>query len=399
MAQRSTPRPASGAEKRRRAGLAAVVVGGSTVLVLAVTPVLTSTTGRRPQARQSARARSTPAAHVAVSPAGGLARIPLSRLVGQMVMAGMDGTWPDEELLERVRAGRIGGIILFEGNISPQLPAAIRRLQRAALLGGDPPLLLAVDQEGGPIKRLVDGPPTISPREISSGAVGFEQGRATGAYLAARGINTNLAPVADVSISSASFIAAEGRGFPGSPSEVADRAGAFAEGLRSAGVAATAKHFPGVGALPVDTDYGLQVVDASARQIDDALVPFQRLVRDRVDLVMVATAEYPALDASGSPAAFSSRIIRGVLRDQLGFRGVVITDALDSPSDVGGTVVSRAVRAAAAGADIALYAPAFDGELAFRGLLAAARAGELPRDHLEGSYQRILALKHRLAAK
>src|ERR1700680_3195975 len=107
---------------------------------------------------------------------------------------------------------------------------------------------------------------------------------------------------------------------------------------------------------------------------------------------MLATPESPALDASGSPAAFSSPIIRGVLRGQLGFRGVVITDALDSPSDVGGTVVSRAGGAAAPGADIVLYAQAFDGEPAFRGLVAAARDGQLPRDDLESSYQRILRL-------
>jgi beta-N-acetylhexosaminidase len=330
---------------------------------------------------------------------GTVGGVSLARMVGQMVMAGMDGTSPSPQLLGEVRRGEIGGIILYSGNVSPRLPAALRLLQHTAALGHNPPLLISVDQEGGPIRRFPVAPPTVGPREMVSAGQAFQQGLATGRFLSARGVNVDLAPVSDVTTSSASFEVRQDRGFSGDPGRVASLAGAFTRGLQSAGPAATAKHFPGVGPLRRDTDVALQTISSAAADIRrNALRPFRVAMRDGVKLVMVASAIYPALDPTRTPAGFSQRIIEGLLRGELGFRGVVITDALDTPPGLG-DLGNDAVRAARAGADIVLYAPASDGPLAYRHLLAAARAGTLARARVLDAYQRVLALKRWLTRR
>lgn len=311
-------------------------------------------------------------------------------------MAGMDGTWPSGELLDAIRGGRIGGIILFQPNISSGLPSAISAMQRAASAGGNPPLLIAVDQEGGAVKRL-EGPPTIDTRSIQTARTASTQGRLTGRFLKSLGFNVDLAPVSDVTLAPHSFIAAEDRGFAGPPGQVAALTSAFAGGLQASGVAATGKHFPGVGALGIDTDNALSVAPASSSAVDAGLVPFRQLIDSGVDMIMVASAVYPTLDPSGRPADLSPMITGGLLRGQLGFHGVTITDALDSPPELGGTPGERAVRAAKAGADIILFAPAVNGPPAFTGLVAAANTHKLSRSRLERSYARIVDLKQRVA--
>jgi len=325
------------------------------------------------------------------------APVPLRRLVGQMVIAGMDGTAPSEDLLNRIRAGELGGVILFTDNVGTDLRATITALQRAARAGGNPPLLIGIDQEGGGVKRLGDAPPYVSPRTITTVTDAFMQGHLTGRTLAGDGINLDFAPVADVATGPESFVAVEDRGFSGTPAQVADRAGAFMRGLQRAGVAATAKHFPGVGALPVDTDYRLSSITRDAAETREALLPFRHLIDGGVDVVMVASAVYPDLDAA-RPADFSPAITTGLLRTRLRFRGVAITDALDTPDGLGGGSGERALRAARAGADIVLFAGASEGRPAYEAMLAAARAGELARPRLEQSYERVVALKHGLAA-
>jgi beta-N-acetylhexosaminidase len=314
-----------------------------------------------------------------------------------MVMAGMDGTWPSPELLETIRRGRIGGIILFSSNVTARLSSAIRVMQAAAHAGGNPPLLIAVDQEGGPIKRL-EGPPSIAPRSIRDPQTAAAQGEMTARFLRLVGVNVDLAPVADVASSPRSFIAAEERGFAGQSRQVAVLASAFARGLQTGGVAATGKHFPGVGSVEVDTDTLLPTVAAPESQVDDGLVPFQQLISGGVDMIMVASAVYPTLDRSAAPAVFSPAIVNGLLRQQLGFRGVIITDALDTPAQLGGTPGERAVRAITAGADIALLAAPQYGPQAVRSLIDAVQAGVLSRSRLEASYAHVVTLKEHVAA-
>ncbi|HXM54892.1 MAG TPA: glycoside hydrolase family 3 N-terminal domain-containing protein [Candidatus Dormibacteraeota bacterium] len=343
-----------------------------------------------PAARPSSSG-PTPRPSAAAPPAA--PPVPLERVVGQLVMAGMTGTAPDADLLQRVRDGQVGGVIVFGENVGPGLADALASLQHAAAAGGSPPLLVSTDQEGGSVRRL-PGPPD-SPRSVAGADEARRQGEAAGALLASRGIDVDLAPIADVSQPGVGFEAAQGRGFPGGPEQVAALAAAFAEGLQARGVAATAKHFPGIGSLAQDTDARAGVVSMTRERLDSELLPFRRLIEAGVSLVMIANAIYPVLDA-GRPALFSPAVMRDLLRGQLGFQGVAITDDLDSASSLAGDAGSRAVAAVAAGADIVLFRVPRDGPLAARALLAAVRDGRLPEATVQAAYARVLALKRRL---
>ena len=313
-------------------------------------------------------------------------------------MVGFPGTSPTRSLLQRVRGGQVGAVILFSSNIASdsQVRALTRSLQRAARDGGNPPLLIAVDQEGGQVKRFADGPPFLSPPQIAqrgSVKVASKQGRLTGAYLRSRGVNMDLAPVVDVPTYPGAFIWQEGRAFSFNARAVARYATPFAMGIQSQGVAATAKHYPGVGSAGTDTDNQREELTPTPGQRRAALRPYRALIARGIDAIMLSTAGFPAFDPSGTVTALSRPMIQGLLRRQLGFRGVTITDALESPT--GYDKLTAGVMAARAGADILLYTGAATGELSR--LESALRQGELTQADAAASYQRIVALKNRLA--
>ncbi len=320
------------------------------------------------------------------------------KLLGQRIMVTPAGASADAGLLRAVRAGRVGGVILFTRNIVSrgQLTSMTRALQHAARQGANPPLLIATDQEGGEVKRLANGPPSLSPPQIAatgSVAVSAREGAATGRYLHRLGINLDLAPVVDVPTFAGAFIAQQGRAFSFDAGTVARYATAFALGLQRARVAATAKHFPGLGAAAVSTDNQRVELRPTATQRRDALRPYQSLIPRGLDAVMLSTAGFPAYDPSGAPAALSSAIAQGLLRDRLGFRGMSITDALGSTT--GHDEIDAGVLAARAGADMLLYTADPAGELP--ALELALAHGRIGRAQAAESYQRIVALKRLVA--
>jgi beta-N-acetylhexosaminidase len=349
------------------------------------------TSGRPTQSARHAALRQTPPGATSV-------RVSTTKLLGQRIMVGMQGTTPDSALLQRIRDGRVGAVILFAANITgrAQLTSLTGSMQRAARQGGNPPLLIAVDQEGGQVKRLRSGPPDLSPPQIAgtgSTAVASREGRVTGNYLKGLGINMDLAPVVDVPTFSGAFIWQQGRAFSFNASSVAKYATAFALGLQGAHAAATAKHFPGVGSAGVDTDNKLDELRPSKAQLDGALKPYRTLIPLGLDAVMLSTAGFPAYDRSGTPTALSRPIVQGLLRGRLHFRGLTITDALGTPTNH--DELTAGVLAARAGADILLYTDSASGELP--ALQAALRSGAINGAEAQASYQRIVALKHRVA--
>ena len=320
------------------------------------------------------------------------------KLLGQRIMVGLTGTTASPGLLAEIRAGEVGSVILFAANLvsQPQTLALTGALQRAARAGGNPPLLIAVDQEGGEVKRLPSGPPDLSPPEIAaagSAAMAASQGRATGRYLRQWGINMDLAPVVDVPTFRGAFVERQGRAFSFDAAAVAKYATAFALGLQAEHVAATAKHFPGLGSAGMDTDDGREVLTPSAAQLSAALIPYQALIPRGLDAVLVSTPSFPAYDPSGASAALSHLVIQDLLRGRLKFAGVTITDALGTPT--GHDEITAGVLAAAAGADILLYTDSGAGVLA--ALQAALQRGTVSGAQAAASYARIVALKHRLA--
>ena len=355
-------------------------VGGAVAVVLAWLLVAVAGAG----------ARSSPAAGAPT----------LARLVGETLMGAMDGTAPSADLLARIRRGELGGVIIFGGNITtPQaLAAVVARLQQAAKAGGNPPLLIATDQEGGEVKRFPAGPPVSSARAMGATlgvAAVWQQGRATGSYLRALGVDVDLAPVLDVGDAATSFLGS--RIFSSDPATTARLGSAFATGLQSARVAATGKHFPGLGTAPGNTDLAVVVMPTSKAGLERRLVSFEAAVRSGIKLVMVSNAEYPALDPARLPAALSPAIVTGILRGRLGFGGVVITDTMSAPAIV--RYPDAPVRALRAGVDVLLYSDSeAASKQAFAVLLQAARSHRLSRGSLLAHYQRVQKLKTWLAA-
>ena len=313
------------------------------------------TTTPRPVVHRAAAHQSAPSSGAPVAPAA--PQISATKLLGQRIMVAMGGTSAPSWLLSAARDGRVGSVILFAANIvsRSQLQALTSSLQRAAAQGGNPPLLIAVDQEGGQVKRLPAGPPDLSPPQMArtgSVAVATSEGRATGRYLKALGINMDLAPVVDVPTFPGAFIWTQGRAFSFNPNTVATFATAFALGVQSAHVAATAKHFPGVGSAAVDTDNKLDVLRPTSAQLSGALTPYRTLIPRGLDAIMLSTAAFPAYDPSMTPTALSRRMVQQLLRGTLHFGGVTITDALGTPT--GHDERTAGAIAARAGADILL---------------------------------------------
>jgi beta-N-acetylhexosaminidase len=323
----------------------------------------------------------------------------LQRLVGQRLIVAMDGPTPSPSLLARIAGGEIGGVVLFGRNLTTKsaLIALTSQLHHAAADAGQPRLLIAVDQEGGTIKRIPWAPPTLSPPQmgaLASTPIARAQGLATGQALKALGIDMDLAPVADVPASTASFLYRQHRTWSFSASRTASLAVAFAQGLQAGGVIPVLKHFPGLGYATLDTDQSMVTIRASAAALAPGLLPYRMAVGAGLPVVMLSNATYTAWDAHAA-AGWSPAINTTLLRGQLGFHGVTTTDSLDGTAASRGLTASHlAERAATAGTDLILLTGSEAmSRQAFAALLADAGAGRLPLAALQASSNRILALK------
>jgi len=318
--------------------------------------------------------------------------------VGQHMIFAYDGLQPLPALRRRIARGEAAGVILFARNVrsAGQVRSAMRSLQAIRRPRGlRAPLIVMVDQEGGPVRRI-PGAPARAAASVTSAAQARTDGRAAARTLRGAGANMDLAPVADIGRPGAA-LRRERRTYGATAAQVAARAGAFAGGLRAGGVRATAKHFPGFGAAAINTDDAAQTIDTPLSTLRDTdLPPFARLIEDGIDAVMLSTAVYPALD--DRPAAFSRRWIGDELRGRLGFGGVAITDDLGTPAVAAfGTNRARAVLAVQAGIDLPLFSSSYAaGAQAAEGLLAAARDGRLDDDALQAGARRVIALRSRI---
>jgi len=318
------------------------------------------------------------------------------QLAGERLVAGFAARQPPPELRQMIKRGELSGVVLFSNNFSDraearQLAQALQSIRRPA--GLRDPLLVMVDQEGGPVKRL-PGPPLASASEMGRRGASFSsrQGRLTARNLTGAEINLDLAPVLDVGRAGRA-IRAEGRSFGASAAQVSGTAVAFARGLQAGGVAATGKHFPGLGAANVNTDLGVERIDlpaATLRGVDEA--PFRSFIAAGGKLAMMSSAIYPAF--SERPAAFAHKIATGELRRRLGFDGVSVTDDLQSSAAHAFGGSGRVAKAAAAaGTDLLLFRSYRAAAQAGTALRAALHARTLPRNEFERSAQRVLDLR------
>jgi len=292
-----------------------------------------------------------------------------------------------------LRGGRAAGVVLFADNVVD--PTQLRALTGAIASASGGHALVLADQEGGAV-RIVPwaGPAPSASWQAAAGTVQTAS-RAAGRELRASGVTVALAPVADVA--SVPGAALSSRAFSTDFGRAAGSVAAAVRGWRDGRVAPTVKHFPGIGGARVNTDDGSVTIARSATQLRrQDLQPFRRAIAADVPLVMVGHARYPALDRSRI-ASQSNAVIEGLLRAELGFRGVVITDSTEAAAVLAVTGVAQAaVRNVRAGVDIVLTTGRGSYIQVYRALLAEAKRDPVFRARVRESAARVLALQQKL---
>ncbi|TME41936.1 MAG: beta-N-acetylhexosaminidase [Chloroflexi bacterium] len=349
--------------------------------------------------REPAKQTATPATIAQQA----LARMTLEQKVGQVFMLGFEGTTVNASNKALIQGLHLGGVTLFARNIDngPQLARLDAELQTIA----DPlPLFISVDQEGGLVVRVTDGA-TIFPGNMAVGATGDptlakKVAEASANELLAMGVNMDLAPVVDVNTNPLNPVIGV-RSFGSNVDLVSQFGTETIEGVQSSGVSAVAKHFPGHGDTDVDSHRDLPVVPHPLDRLQSLeFLPFKSAMQAGVDGIMTAHLYLPAIELQHDlPATLSRTVLTGLLRDQLGYQGLILTDALDMDAiKKDRTAAEAAVQAFEAGADMLLIAGITAEDRLHLGdgppaLLAAVRSGRVSQARLDASVSRILEAK------
>ena len=345
--------------------------------------------------------------------ASAIAGMTLEQQIGQLFMAGFLEPTPTQEIIDLIQRYHVGGVILFSRNIqhARQVFELTHTLQETARAAGHRfPLLISIDQENGMVQRL--GPDaTRFPGNMALGAIGSEQiaydvAEYTAEELRELGINMNLAPVADVNNNPANPVVGI-RSFGEDPQQVARLIAAAVRGYRAdgleklrgfnfKGVIPTLKHFPGHGDITTDPHLTLPVIPHPRERMEQIeLVPFKSGIQAGAECIMTAHVALPAITGDNMPATISPAVIRGLLREEWGYQGVVMTDCLEMQAISDGVGVGPgAVLALKAGVDLVLISHRYDRQRAgLDSALAAVKAGEITEDQIRQAAERVLRLK------
>jgi beta-glucosidase-like glycosyl hydrolase/CubicO group peptidase (beta-lactamase class C family) len=320
--------------------------------------------------------------------------------IGQLIMARTYGHYISEEsdeferLVRLARQTKVGGFVVFQGDVY-ETAILLNKLQRHASL----PLLVAADFERGVamrIRRATYFPEAMAIAATRNTDYAYTVGKAIAEEGRALGIHQNFAPVADVNNNPTNPVI-NTRSFGEDPRLVAEMVAAFIRGTNDGGMIATAKHFPGHGDTGTDSHLDLPVLPFDRQRLDSVeLVSFRRAIANDVGSVMVAHLELPIIDSvSGMPATLSHRAVSGLLKQELGFGGLIVTDAMEMRGILKGfSIGDAAVRALGAGVDIVVM-PA-DEQTAVDAIVAAVHAGKLSEDRINASARKVLEIKSRL---
>ena len=352
----------------------------------------------------------TGSAAIRPAPAAAAPSLSAQQLAGQRVIYSYPGLTPPASLISLIRHGEVAGVIFFGPNISStaQIAGVIKKLKQANASPLNPvraPLLLMTDQEGGQVRRL-PGRPFLSEKQIGANrlpkakTLATEAGQGAAASLRGVGMNVNLAPVLDVYRTAGNFDDQFGRSYSKNPSVVAALGSNMIKAQQAGKVAATAKHFPGLGAAARNQNTDTRPVTlnlslARIRSTDE--VPFHAAIQAGVKLVMVSWAAYPSVGAR--PAGLSPNVVQGELRNHLKFTGVTITDALEAGAlRPYGSTGNRARFAALAGLDLLLCSAQHvaQGQQARGELVKDYRTGTLNGAAFRASVNRVIALRQSL---
>ena len=327
----------------------------------------------------------------------------LQEKIGQRLMTGFPGLEMNEEFIRVIKEHKIGNVILFRENIRDceQLKKLCRDIQDLVRGETGHSAFIAIDQEGGIVTRLKEDGVNI-PGAMALGATGdpenaYHAGRLIGREMCALGPNFNFAPTVDVNSNRTNPVIGV-RSYSDDPHQVARFATRAVQGFLDGGVMCTAKHFPGHGDTNVDSHLALPCVDKSLEELEQMdLIPFQAAVDAGVTAVMTAHILFPQIEPDNIPATMSRRIMQGILRDKLGFRGIIVSDCMEMAAIREHYGVSEGTLAAfKAGVDLVeiTHHPQWCADAAVR-LLEAAQAGELNMEEMDASVNRILEYKAR----
>lgn len=329
----------------------------------------------------------------------------LKEKIGQLFVFGFHGTEPTEQIQALIREYGIGGTIYFSRNVvdAQQVHELSGNLQRIASDAGKPPVFVAIDQEGGMVARLVEGV-TLMPGNMALGAASEAEGaretaRVCGEELRKLGVTMNYAPCIDVNNNPDNPVI-NVRSYSDRSEVVAELGAAAVQGYQAARIAATVKHFPGHGDTSVDSHHALPVLLHDRARLDAIeLKPFRAAIEAGTDCIMTAHVCLPALDPSGVPSTLSQPVLTGLLREELGYDGIVVTDCLEmSAIDEFYGPGPGAVQALRAGADMVLVSHTYEKQLAaLEAVASAVESGELAMDRIDEAVGRVMALKEKLA--
>ncbi|MCU0464424.1 MAG: glycoside hydrolase family 3 protein [Anaerolineae bacterium] len=370
----------------------AVARPGLTLIVIVLALLLTLTPA--PPARAQSRVEAI------------LAEMTLEEKVGQMFMSALFGAPLNEPGRLLLEEWKPGSAVLFNSNAGD--PAATTRLinqwQSAVVGAGGVPMFITTDQEGGVISRLKDGFTTLPAMMLVTAtgdvSLAYRTGETLGRELSAVGVNMNLGPVADLYTNLRNPIIGR-RSFGSEPELTGQMLAALIRGMQANGVLATAKHFPGHGDTEQDSHTSLPTVDYARDELDRVeLAPFRWTVAAGVEAVMVAHIWYPAYDPDEEiPASLSYNVVTGLLREELGFTGLVMTDAIEMDAiDLTYSYPEASVRAVLAGVDIIAFGANLSPSSqisAMSGVVEAVRSGRIPESRIDESVRRILNAKAR----
>lgn len=335
-----------------------------------------------------------------------VSRMSLEQKVAQMFLVTLHGSVITDVGAEFLRTYQPGGVVLFTSNMGP--PAAMTQLtndyQQTIIGAGGLPMLIAVDQEGGVVSRLTqENGFTFFPAPVLVAAAGddmaYRIGEALGTELAAVGINMNLAPVADLETNPDNPIIYR-RSFGSDPALAGRAVAQVATGIQSRNVLATAKHFPGHGDSAEDSHAVLQAINLPRERIESVeLAAFEPAIEADIAAIMVAHLWFPELDATRRPTSLSPEVVTGVLRNQMGYDGLVVTDAMDMNAvDMEVQYEEAMVQAVEAGVDLIALGPSYGlpiAESSIQAVVNAVRSGRIPESRIDESVWRILAAKLR----
>ncbi|WP_405159189.1 beta-N-acetylhexosaminidase [Paenibacillus sp. FSL H8-0283] len=328
-----------------------------------------------------------------------LSSLTLEEKIGQMILAGVQGTTLDDQAKQMITDQKVGGIIFYANNVST-LEGTAKFVQsiKEANQSNPVPIFMSVDQEGGKVSRMPETvesiPSSRKVGETKDSALAETMGELLARQVQLAGFNVDFAPVLDVNSNPKNPVIGD-RSF-GSSAELVSRMGiAEMKGLRNEGIIPVVKHFPGHGDTSVDSHLDLPVVNKTEKQLAELeWIPFQAAVKEQVEAVMVAHILFPKLDPD-HPASLSDVIIGEHLRGKFNYDGVVITDDLSMGAIAKNYKLDQATLATVkAGSDILLVAHSYESaKTIFDTLISAVKSGKITESRIDESVYRILALK------